>query len=83
MAALAYLAEDAELASRFLALSGLEAGQLRMAAEDPALLSGVLDFVTSHEAVLIALAVRTGRAATEIEAAQRLLAGEEGGRTLT
>jgi hypothetical protein len=83
VAALAYLAEDAELAGRFLALSGLEAGQLRLAAEDPAFLSGVLDFVVSHEAVLIALAARAGRAAAEIEAAQRLLAGEEGGRTFT
>jgi hypothetical protein len=56
---------------------------LRLAAEDSAFLSGVLDFVVSHEAVLIALAARTGRAAAEIEAAQRLLAGEEGGRTFT
>jgi hypothetical protein len=83
VAALAYLAEDAGLAGRFLALSGLEAGQLRQAAQDPAFLSGVLDFVVSHEAVLIALVERTGRAAAEIEAAQRLLAGEEGGWAFT
>lgn len=80
VAALAYLAEDAELARRFLVLSGLEAGQLRQAAREPGFLTGVLDFLVAHEPALIALAARSGRAVAEIEAAQRLLAGGKDGR---
>ncbi|HEX2257832.1 MAG TPA: DUF3572 family protein [Afifellaceae bacterium] len=76
VAALAYLAEQVELAARFLALSGLEAGDLRRAARDPAFLAGVLDFVVANEPVLLALAARTGRPVAEIETAQRLLSGE-------
>ena len=80
VAALGYLAEDVALARRFLDLSGLQAGDLRRAAEDPAFLAGLLDFVVAHEPVLIALAARTGRAVADIEAAQRLLSGAEHGR---
>jgi len=79
LAAFAYVAEDVELARRFLALSGMEPGQLRQAAADPSFLAGVLDFVVAHEPVLIALAARTDRPAAEIETAQRLLAGEGDG----
>jgi hypothetical protein len=83
VAALSYLAEDVGLASRFLALSGLEASDLRRAAQDPAFLAGLLDFVAGHEQVLIALAARTGRSVAEIERARRLLSGEEDERRST
>lgn len=71
--ALAYIAVEPELTRRFLALSGLEAGDLRQAAADPAFLGGVLDFVMAHEPVLIAVAAAAGRPTAEIGRAHRLL----------
>jgi hypothetical protein len=79
--ALAYIAGDRELTRRFLALSGLEAGDLRQAAGDPAFLAGILDFVTSHEAVLIAIAAASGRPTADVERAHCLLSlGQAEGR---
>jgi hypothetical protein len=51
---LAWLANDPDLLSRFLALSGLSAGELRRAAGDPGFDAGLLDFVMAHEPTLIA-----------------------------
>lgn len=76
--ALAYIAGDVELTRRFLALSGLEDGDLRQAAGEPGFLAGVLDFVMAHEPVLIAIAAADNRPTAEIEAAHRLLSLTEG-----
>lgn len=57
--ALAFLAEDPLLLSRFLALSGLDAHELRDAALDPAFFAGLLDFFLAHERTLEAFCARS------------------------
>ncbi len=54
--ALGHVVADADLAARFLALSGLDADSLRATADDPAMLAAVIDFLAGHEADLIACA---------------------------
>lgn len=53
--ALAFLASDPELLPRFLALSGIEANQIRQAALEPGFLAGVLAFFLAHEPSLLTL----------------------------
>jgi hypothetical protein len=74
---LSYLAGDAELVSRFLALTGIEPGQLRNAAAEPGFLAGVLDHYLGDERLLVAFATDTGVAATDIAAARRALAQDQ------
>lgn len=47
--ALAFIASHEDLTQRFLEFTGLEAGQLRAEAENPAFLVGVLDFILANE----------------------------------
>ena len=54
--ALAWMAGDAALTGRFLALSGIEGRSLRACAGDPEFLGFVLDFLLGEEAALIAFA---------------------------
>jgi hypothetical protein len=77
--ALAYIAGDVELTRRFLGLSGLEAGDLRRAAGDPAFLAGVLEFVMGHEPVLIAIAAAANRPVADVETAHRHMVRRAGG----
>lgn len=58
--ALVFLAGDAELLSRFLALTGIEANQIRDAAREPGFLAGVLGFFLAHEPSLLKLSEGTG-----------------------
>ena len=53
IAALSWISADGEMISRFCALSGIEPGQMRQAADEPGFLAGVLDFVLAHEPTLI------------------------------
>lgn len=73
--ALGYVASDPEQLSRFLALTGIDSGSIRAAAEEPGFLAGVLGYISGHEATLIAFATHAGVAPDEIEKARRLLAG--------
>ena len=57
IAALGFLAEDAERLSRFLALSGLTPESLRKAAAAPGFLAAVLDHLAGDERLLVAFAV--------------------------
>lgn len=52
--ALGFLAEESERLSRFLALTGLEAGNLRQAAREPHFLGSVLDHLLNDESLLLA-----------------------------
>ncbi|MCO5065993.1 MAG: DUF3572 domain-containing protein [Rhizobiaceae bacterium] len=54
--ALAYIAGDPTLMSRFLALTGIEAASIRQAAAQPGFLAGVLHFIAAHEPTLLAFA---------------------------
>lgn len=71
--ALGYLASDPELLPRFLALSGIEAGQIRQAAAEPGFLAGVLTFFLAHEPSLLKLAAATGLEPQAIADAARAL----------
>lgn len=73
--ALAWALSDSARAARLLALTGLEAGELRARAGDPALLAAVIGFLEGHEADLVACAQGLGvkpeqlvRAGAELEA---------------
>jgi Protein of unknown function (DUF3572) len=54
--ALAFIAEDPESLSRFLAASGLSVEQIRAAARQPDFLAGVLDHMLGDEKLLLAFA---------------------------
>src|SRR5205823_2482422 len=71
--ALNFLATEPTRLSRFLALSGLEAGSIRAAAAEPGFLAGVLAYLASDEALLVAFAEQAGIRPTEVEPARRAL----------
>jgi hypothetical protein len=56
IAALGFVAADPALLSRFLAITGIEAAEIRAAAREPGFLAGVLQFVAAHEPTLLAFA---------------------------
>lgn len=71
--ALAFVASDPELLPRFLAITGIEAHQIRRAAEEPGFLAGVLQFVLAHEPTLLRFSQETGIAPGEVGNAARAL----------
>lgn len=73
--ALVWLSQDADLMSRFLALTGIEASSIRSAAQEPGFLTGVLQFFLSHEPTLLRFCQETGRDPATIEKAVTLLPG--------
>ena len=75
IAALAFLAADAERLDRFLALSGLGPHNLRHAAADPSFLSAVLDYITADEPLLIAFAAQRACSPLDVVRARDVLAG--------
>ena len=74
--ALAFIAADDTLLPRFLALTGLEPAQLRIAAAEPGFLPGVLDFVLGHEPTLQQFCVAEDIAPAHVPAALEALAGD-------
>ena len=72
--ALAFLAERPEALGRFLALAGIGPVMLRQAAQDPAFLMGVIDFLMSEEPLLIAFADHAGLRPEQVAAVGRILA---------
>ena len=75
IAALGYLASDAERLEKFLAMSGLGPHNLRRAAADPAFLGAVLDYVVADEKLLVAFAGEQGRSPTLVMRARDALGG--------
>lgn len=76
--ALGFVAGDDVLLPRFLALTGIEANRIRLAAIEPGFLAGVLRFVSAHEPTLMRFAaaadIEPGRVA---EALRSLPGGDE------
>lgn len=60
LSALGWVLSDESRASRLLALTGLTPDELRAGLGDPGLLAAVLDFLTAHEADLVAAAEALG-----------------------
>lgn len=58
--ALAWIVSDEMRGERLLSLTGMDAGQLRARADDPAIWAAVLDFLAAHEPDLIACAEALG-----------------------
>jgi len=73
VAALTYLASEPEHFGGFLAATGIGPTEIRAAARDPEFLSGVLDHVSAHEALLVAFAEHQGIDPAEIERARLAL----------
>ena len=71
VAILGWLAAEPDMLGRFLALSGLQAVQLREAVNDPGFLAGMIDFLVSHEPTLLSFCEATGTAPQTVEAAWR------------
>jgi hypothetical protein len=72
---LVFLAGDDELLSRFLALTGITADQIRSAASEPGFLAGVLQFYLAHEPTLMRYCEATGTDPALFQEALRLLPG--------
>ena len=76
--ALAFIAGDAELLPRFLAITGIEAASIRQAAREPGFLAGVLDFLLAHEPSLMRFAEASGADPALLASARRRLpAGDD------
>jgi hypothetical protein len=58
--ALAFVGEEPERLTGFLAASGIEVGQIRNAAREPRFLVGVLEHMLADESLLLAFAVSAG-----------------------
>jgi Protein of unknown function (DUF3572) len=66
---LTWLANEPELFSRFLALTGVEPAQVRHAVSDPGFISGMMDFIMQHEPTAMAFCQATGTAPDALNAA--------------
>jgi hypothetical protein len=73
LSALAWTLSDSARAERLLALTGLDADELRQRATDPALLAAVLGFLAGHEPDLTGCADALGIAPERLVAAERVL----------
>lgn len=73
IAALGYIATDPTLLPRFLALTGIEANQIRQVATEPGFLAGVLQFVLAHEPTLTAFCEASDTKPERVGAALRAL----------
>ena len=71
--ALAFIAADATLLPRFLAITGIEAKDVRAAAAQPGFLAGVLQFILAHEPTLMQFAEAADIDAAEVGRACRAL----------
>ena len=68
---LGWLAREPDMLGRFLALTGLQADQLRHAVGDPGFLAGMIDFLMAHEPTLLSFCEATGTKPETVAAASR------------
>ncbi len=73
IAALGFIAGNAGLLSRFVAVTGIEPSRIRTAAVEPGFLAGVLNFVLAHEPTLLEFAQETGIKPESVGRALRML----------
>jgi hypothetical protein len=73
--ALNFIAGDPERLGRFLAETGLGPASLRAAAQDPAFLAGVLEFILRDEKLVIGFAEATELGPETVSAAHIALSG--------
>jgi len=70
---LTFIAGDPELLRRFLAITGIEAANIRASAREPGFLAGVLQFILAHEPTVTRFAEETGIDPASIQIASRAL----------
>ena len=75
IAALGHVATDETLMSRFLSVTGIDPGDIRAAASDPAFLAGVLDFLLGHEPDAVAFAAQNDLPPEDVMRARASLVG--------
>ena len=75
LVAFEFLGEDIERLDRFMMSTGLTMVGLRAAAADPAFLSGVLDHISSDDALLVGFAEQAGLPPERVARARLVLAG--------
>jgi Protein of unknown function (DUF3572) len=73
--ALTFIASDDDRLQRFLGLTGIEPGSLRILAQDPAGLGSVLDYMLGWEPLLLEFAEAEKLPPESIAAARRKLPG--------
>ncbi|APH72066.1 DUF3572 domain-containing protein [Aquibium oceanicum] len=78
VSALSFIASDPVLMPRFLAMSGIEASDIRRAAAEPGFLAGVLNFLLAHEPSLMAFCEATGSDPAQVGRAAQMLPGGDG-----
>ena len=76
---LGYLARDAERLARFLAVTGIEAQDVRQAAAEPGFLAGVLAHMLADESLLMAFAADEGVPIAEVARARDILVPHDHG----
>jgi hypothetical protein len=76
IAALTFIADEPERLDRFLALTGVDPADIRLAAREPGFLLGVLEYLASDEALLVAFANQNDIDPDEVMRARDVLAGE-------
>lgn len=74
--ALAAVAGDEAMGPRFLALTGMDASQLRANADKPATLLALLDYLMANEPDLVATADAIGTTPAALAGAARALGGD-------
>jgi hypothetical protein len=75
--ALAFLGGSPERLTRFLEVSGLSPETLRAAARSPGFFAGLMDYLVSDEALLVAFAGEIGADPETVMAARHLLSPTE------
>jgi len=75
---LTYIASDSERLGRFLAETGLGPQTLRSAAADPGFLAGILEYLSRHEALILAFAAEAGLDPGHIAVARQILSDHAG-----
>lgn len=75
--ALAFVASDASLGPRLLALTGIDAATLRQHAGERATLASVLGFLSAREVDLVTVAEALAVPPARLAAAARLLGGDD------
>lgn len=75
---LAFLAEDGQRFARFLALTGLDVGDVRTRAGTPELLAAVLEHLAGDESLLLVFAANSQVAPETIALALVVLQGADG-----
>ncbi|MFQ6159418.1 DUF3572 domain-containing protein [Sinorhizobium meliloti] len=75
IAILTWLANEPELMSRFLALTGTDPASLRGAVGEPGFIGGIVAFLMEHEPTLMAFCNETQTSPDEVVRAHHALSG--------